>query len=139
MSSNDNDEKRRLFETCMRKHRAVCNPIIDWTDDDVWDFITDAKIPVNPLYQCGFSRVGCIGCPMAGTKGRYAEFSYWPAYRKLYVRAFERMLQERERRGKMEGTWNMGTTGEDVFHWWMEDGVLPNQLTMEEHMKTMEA
>ena len=32
----------------------------------------------------------------------------------------------------MKGTWNMGSTGEDVFHWWMEDGVIPGQMLMEE-------
>ena len=72
---------------------------------------------------------------MAGTKGRYAEFAYWPAYQSLYIRAFDRMLKERERRGKMEGTWNMGTAGEDVFHWWMEDGVLPGQLTIDTYQE----
>ena len=32
-------------------------------------------------------------------------------------------------RGKLDGSWRTGTTGKDVFHWWMEDGVLPGQLT----------
>lgn len=27
----------------------------------------------------------------------------------------------------MNGTFRMGDTGVDVFHWWMEDGVLPGQ------------
>lgn len=36
---NDNDEKRRLFETCTIKAKRVVNPIIDWTDDEVWDYI----------------------------------------------------------------------------------------------------
>ena len=129
--NNDNDDRRQLFETCILQHKAVCNPIIDWTDDDVWQFIQDAKIPVNPLYKCGFSRVGCIGCPMAGTKRRYKEFAQYPAYKKLYIRAFERMLKERKRKGKMQGTWNIGTNGEDVFHRWMEDGVLLGQMSME--------
>lgn len=30
--SNDNDEKRQLFETCQLKAKRICNPIIDWTD-----------------------------------------------------------------------------------------------------------
>jgi phosphoadenosine phosphosulfate reductase len=42
------------------------------------------------------------------------------------------MLAERERRGKMVGTWKTGTTGEDVFHWWMEDGVLQGQTTFDD-------
>lgn len=126
--NNDNDEKRRLFETCTVKAKRVCNPIIDWTDDDVWDYIGSYHLPVNPLYECGFKRVGCIGCPMAGAQGRYKEFARYPKYKNLYIKAFDRMVQERIRRGKMDGSWRIGTTGEDVFHWWMEDGVLPGQF-----------
>lgn len=137
--NNDNDDRRRLFETCSLQHKAICNPIIDWTDEDVWDFIRSENIPVNPLYECGFSRVGCIGCPMAGKRGRYQEFAFWPGYRTLYLRAFDRMLEERRNRGKMDGSWNMGTRAEDVWHWWMEDGVLPGQIDFEEYAELMAA
>ena len=128
--NNDNDDRRRLFETCTIKAKRVCNPIIEWTDADVWDYIEAEKIPVNPLYGCGFSRVGCIGCPMAGTAGRQREFARYPKYQEMYIRAFDRMLEERQRRGKMQGSWRAGTTGRDVFHWWMEDGTLPGQLDL---------
>lgn len=131
MLSNDNDDKRKLFENCRLKAKRICNPIIDWTDDEVWDYIHAENIYTNPLYQCGFSRVGCIGCPIAGKKGRYAEFARYPKYQRMYIRAFNRMLKERQRRGKMDGTWRIGTTGVDVFHWWMEDGVIPGQVEME--------
>lgn len=126
--NNDNDDRRRLFENCRLQAKRVCNPIIDWTNRDVWDYISSERLTVNPLYQCGFSRVGCIGCPMAGTNFRQMEFARYPRIRKNYILAFGRMLKERERRGKMQGRWNMETTGEDVFHWWMEDGVLPGQI-----------
>lgn len=128
--NNDNDDRRRLFENCRLQAKRVCNPIIEWTDADVWDYIGSEHLTLNPLYQCGFSRVGCIGCPMAGTKGRQKEFARYPKYQHNYILVFDRMLKERERRGKMQGSWNMGTTGEDVFHWWMKDGVLPGQIDM---------
>ena len=127
--NNDNDDRRRLFETCNLKAKRVCNPIVDWTDKDVWAFLDAHHVPTNPLYQCGFSRVGCIGCPMAG-KRRNAEFAKYPTYEQAYIRAFDKMLDERRRRGRMQGTWDMGTTGIDVFHWWMEDGVLPGQSVL---------
>ncbi len=133
--ANDNDDRRQLFETCTIKARRVVNPIIDWTDAEVWDYIAAEQIEVNPLYQCGFSRVGCIGCPMAGTSGRYREFARYPKYQDAYIRAFEAMLEERRRRGKMAGTWKMGTTGWDVFHWWMEDGTIPGQLELKEFLE----
>ena len=49
-----------------------------------------------------------------------------------YIRAFDKMLEERKRRGKMQGTWRAGTTGRDIFHWWMEDGVLPGQMEFDD-------
>lgn len=128
--SNDNDDTRRLFENCRMKARRVCNPIIDWTDLDVWDYIKSEHIRTNPLYGCGFRRVGCIGCPMAGRKGMQFEFARYPKYRDMYIRAFDHMIDERIRRGKMDGSWRLVTNGMDVFHWWMEDGVLPGQMEL---------
>ncbi len=37
--NNDNDERRQLLESCELKGKRMCNPIVDWTDRDVWDFI----------------------------------------------------------------------------------------------------
>lgn len=131
--NNDNDDRRRLFESCRLQAKRVCNPIIDWTEADVWEYINSEHLPLNPLYQCGWSRVGCIGCPMAGTKGRQKEFARYPIYQQNYIRAFDRMLQERKRKGKTQGTWDRdATTSEDVFHWWMEDGILPGQTNLDD-------
>lgn len=110
----------------------VVNPVVDWTDNQVWSFLQDAKVPVNPLYECGLNRVGCIGCPLAKKSKRYAEFRRWPAYEKLYIQAFDRMLDERRARGKLDGSWMMGGTGQDVFRWWMEEDVLPGQMSVED-------
>lgn len=63
---SDNDEKRQLFETCNLKGKMTVNPIVDWSDDDVWDYTHSEHLPINPLYCEGQKRVGCIGCPMAG-------------------------------------------------------------------------
>lgn len=125
--TNDNDEDRRLFETCLLKGKRVCNPIIDWKFRDVWDYLHEQKVECNPLYCVGWNRVGCVGCPMAG-KSRYFEFSRFPKFKQMYINAFDKMLQERKLRGK-ESQWQ---NGNDVFHWWMEDGFIPNQLGFED-------
>lgn len=126
--NNDNDDRRMLFENCRLKAKRVVNPIVDWTDTDVWQFLLDSKTPVNSLYGEGWCRVGCVGCPMAGRKGREEEFLRWPKYQQLYINAFENMIKERIRRGKIEGSWRMGTTGKDVFNWWMEYDTIPGQM-----------
>lgn len=124
--ANDNDESRRLFETCQMKGKRVCNPIIDWSERDVWDYLTEQKVKINPLYCEGWKRVGCVGCPIA-SKARYAEFAMFPKYKDLYISAFDRMIKVRNAEGR-QTEWQNGT---DVFHWWMEDGVLPGQIEME--------
>lgn len=130
----DNDEKRKLFESCELKGKMTVNPIVDWTDDDVWDYIHSERLPVNSLYCEGWKRVGCIGCPLAKRGGRQREFMRWPKYEELYVAAFDRMLEARKKRnleseGKKFATddWQ---TGRDVFRWWMEDKNIAGQLSM---------
>ena len=120
---NDNDEKRRLFETCQLKGKRVVNPIIDWQEADVLDYAAAEKICMNPLYCEGFRRVGCIGCPMASSS-RIMEFARYPKFKAAYIRTFDKMLTRRMAKGKDAHSWRSGV---DVFHWWMEDGVLPGQ------------
>ena len=124
--ANDNAEDRRLFETCQMKGKRVVNPIIDWQAADIWDYVGAEKIPMNPLYCEGFCRVGCVGCPMA-SKSRAMEFARYPRIKAAYIRAFDRMLEERRNRG-LPCQWQSGV---DVFHWWMEDGVLPGQEVLD--------
>ena len=128
---DDNDESRMQFETCQLKGQRTVNPIIGWSTADVWDYVTAEHIPMNPLYRCGFCRVGCIGCPMAG-KSRIMEFAMYPKIKLAYIRAFDRMLEERRRRGKMDGGMRWGDNGLDIFNWWMENDVLPGQEVLEE-------
>lgn len=122
--SNDNSEDRRLFETCQLKGKRVVNPLIDWATEDIWDYCGAERLRLNPLYGCGFSRVGCVGCPLAGKKSREMEFVMYPQYKQAYIRAFDRLLQARKARGTGLHFWETGT---DVYHWWMEDGVLAGQ------------
>ena len=125
---NDNDESREKIEACPTLNKMILNPIIDWTDTDVWQFIREERIPYCKLYDEGWTRLGCIGCPMAQRRGREKEFARWPLYKSSYLRAFDAMLKEREARGLMKGTWRKGTTPIDVFNWWMEYDTLPGQI-----------
>lgn len=116
-----------LFESCQLRAKRIVNPIIDWSTRDVWDFIHSEHLNVNCLYEEGYERVGCIGCPMARKK-RYAEFRRWPEYKRMYLRAFDRMLKRREEMGK-NSNWE---SAEEVFDWWMEEDMqMPGQMELE--------
>ncbi|MDO4861732.1 MAG: hypothetical protein Q3984_03590 [Eubacteriales bacterium] len=70
---------------------------------------------------------------MAGTRQREEEFSRWPKYKNAYLLAFERMIAEREKRGKLVGSWRIGKRPIDVFNWWMNYDVLPGQITFDDY------
>ena len=119
--NDDNSESRRMVEHCYRTTSTMVNPIIDWSDDDVWDFLHYYGCDSNPLYQCGFNRIGCVGCPLGGRASMLREFSIYPKYRENYIRAFDRMLHSNLQR---KYSWQ---TGYDVFKWWVSEN--PYQLT----------
>src|SRR5258708_8775533 len=38
------------------------NPLADWTDEEVWDYIRDNDVPTHPLYASGYQSIGCAPC-----------------------------------------------------------------------------
>nr|DAG44854.1 MAG TPA: phosphoadenosine-phosphosulfate reductase [Caudoviricetes sp.] len=116
--NEDNDENRRLAEFCYRTRKMLLNPIVDWTDDEVWEFLdVIVKVPHCRLYDEGFTRLGCIGCPMGGKKNQKRDFARYPKFREAYIRAFDRMVQKCKEDGKPT-TWK---DGEDVMRWWLAE------------------
>lgn len=102
-----------LVRFCMQSKGFILNPIIDWTDEEVWEFIRRYNIPYCHLYDEGFKRLGCIGCPQAQPKEKARELALYPKFKQAYIKAFERMLHN----GKKEYQWK---NGEEVYQWWVE-------------------
>lgn len=125
--NTDNDASRRFVEQCYRTTSTMINPIVDWTDEDVWEFLRHYGCKSNPLYYMGFGRVGCIGCPMAGGQCMKKEFAIYPAYKENYIRAFDRMIARRKERG-LKTYWQ---SGEETFDWWVGDD--PNQMSFDDY------
>lgn len=119
--NHDNDESRRFVEHCYRTTSTMLNPIVDWSDSDVWQFLRHYGCESNPLYQCGEKRVGCIGCPLSQQHNMRADFAHYPKYKANYIRAFDRMLKTNT---DVPYTWK---NGKDVYNWWV--GIDPNQLS----------
>lgn len=66
--NNDNDAARTMVERCYVQNKTMINPIIDWTDEDIWEFIHSCGIAYCSLYDEGYKRLGCIGCPMGAAR-----------------------------------------------------------------------
>ena len=98
--------------------KTCINPIVDWSEEEVWEFIkvVSKQLGLNFEYCClydeGFRRLGCIGCPLSSNQDK--EFERWPNFKKAYINCFNEMLENWNDDEKKE--WQ---TGEDVFNWWI--------------------
>ena len=108
--NDDNSESRTFLERCVRTGKRMINLIVAWSDDDVWEFIRSYDVAYCDLYDKGYTRLGCIGCPMNTNAEK--ELEAYPKYKAAYLRAFQRMLDAYDH----DCQWN---TPQDVMDWWL--------------------
>ncbi len=53
------------------------NPLVDWTEKQVWDYIKENKVPYNRLHDQGFPSVGCQPCTRAIVEGEDTRAGRW--------------------------------------------------------------
>lgn len=75
--------------------KILLNPIIEWSEEDVWEFLNKVvEVPHCELYDQGWTRIGCIGCPMATTKNQIKQFKRWPHVKEKWIRAIMDVRKE---------------------------------------------
>lgn len=122
-----------LITRMKKRGEIMVNPIYTWTDNEVWDYIRTEGVKINPLYEKGYNRVGCIGCPYGRKTVRGKQFADYPKYKENYIRAFDKMLKRRKERGLKDiPGW---TDGAHVFKWWVEDTTIEGQITIDEWLE----
>ena len=58
-------------------NEILLNPIVDWSDAEVWEYINNHQLPLNPTYRVS-DRVGCIICPKATFTANYHALMKYP-------------------------------------------------------------
>ena len=53
------------------------NPLADWSEDDVWQYLRDNKVPYNALHDQGFPSIGCAPCTRAVQPGEDVRAGRW--------------------------------------------------------------
>lgn len=127
-----NRDKESEIVCISGKDKIIVNPIIDWTDKDVWNFLNNvAKVPHCSLYDEGWHRIGCLFCPMASLKELRRMEARYPRYKAAFIRTIHKLR---------EGNWlndYPDATDEEVFQWWLSKrnakaffGDLKNQMKL---------
>jgi len=60
-------------------HGAIVklNPLAEWTEDEVWDYVREHELPYNELYDKGFTSIGCAPCTRPTAKGEDLRAGRW--------------------------------------------------------------
>ena len=116
---------RRMVEVCRTdKTKIFIHPIIDWTENDIWEYIADEEVPYCSLYdEIGedgkplFKRLGCVLCPMETPKQTQIELVRFPKMADAWKRACYRFYEEKRiTRPELFERW---ATAEDMWQWWL--------------------
>jgi len=101
--------------------KIVC-PIVDWSDDQVWQFIKEHAVLYCSLYDEGWTRLGCVGCPLAKKENQEREFARWPRYKVNWERAIKANWERHHSKPKRNGEPYYHAkfkTAEDLWQWWL--------------------
>ena len=89
-----------LFEKLRHTHYY---PILNFTEADVWEYITKHNLRYPKLYDQGFDRLGCVICPYHSGKGG-AQHARWrrryPKYFERFERGITELFYKRQSQGK---------------------------------------
>ena len=93
-----NEPTECRFYGSKKVHVEAFYLILEWTDEDVAEFVTKRGIQLHPIYYRKdgsldvSQRLGCMCCPLASKKKRIEQFKRWPGMVKAYVNAGRRFL-----------------------------------------------
>lgn len=84
-----NADGERVLGCIRGKESLLISPIIDWTDDEVWEFLGALGVEHCELYDEGWRRIGCIGCPMSSHKQKMIENKRYPHVKRNWIKAIK--------------------------------------------------
>lgn len=72
------------------KDSILVSPIFEWSEQDVWYFLNNVvKVPHCELYDMGYTRIGCILCPMSQYKQKVREMQDFPHVKRNWIKAIK--------------------------------------------------
>lgn len=123
-----------FIQKAKRNDDLIVNPIYHFTESDVWTYIRDRELKYNPLYDQGYLRVGCIGCPLGGSASMRRSWARHPIYKHNLLLAIQRYLDRRHTEGKHFKN-GKDKDAESLFRWWTEDETIEGQMTLDDYLE----
>ena len=125
--SSKRREKWRMSGYKEDKTFYIC-PIADWTSDDVWEYLNFRKIPHCCIYDMGFTRIGCVCCPLSESEME-RQAKIWPKTVAVLRHGSDLFVDRMRKKGFMTRTgkhcagWSLAKSPEEeYFQRWIHTG-----------------
>lgn len=83
-------DKDREIRCIGGKDTIIVNPMLKWSETDVWYFLDSVVcVPHCELYDRGYRRIGCILCPMSSHKQKLRELQDYPHVKRGWIKAIK--------------------------------------------------
>lgn len=128
-----NRSKQKCFEKHHSQDKFFLRPIINWTHEEVWEYIRKYNLPYNPIYDEGcpkgtegygkgrLKRLGCVLCPFS--RAVQYEIERFPKIAYLWRRACDQIVADRLARGNISKRGkpykHQHKTGQELWEWWI--------------------
>lgn len=121
-------QRRQMVEVCRWvKAKSFLHPIIDWSTNEIWEYIREKRLPYCSLYDEGFKRLGCVLCPMTTARQAGRDMARWPKIAEAWYRACERFFAK-----GTEGT-QRWSSAREMFEWWLSRKAVANEIDDGQH------
>lgn len=114
--ADESPRRAKLPPTKLEGKDRYIYPIYDWTTADIWQYIGKYNLRYHPLYDCGYTRVGCVLCPFAPKRQIESEINRYPEIVEKYRQACLKAFEYKKAQGKEYRTFQ---NGEEIFEWWL--------------------
>lgn len=74
--------KARKVEWDQKFHVVKINPIVDWSSENVWEYVRAHDVPYNPLHDFNYPSIGCTHCTRAVRPGDDPRSGRWAGSQK---------------------------------------------------------
>lgn len=108
----------------IRKNKAIC-PVVYWLSTHIWEMIREFNVPYCSLYDEGFTRLGCVDCPLASEKNRAKERARWPImannWKKAIIANWDKWHDVPNTKTGEPRFHARFKNGEEFYQWWLNE------------------
>jgi len=97
------------------KDKVLISPIFRWTNNEIWSFIRENNLAYPSLYDEGYTRIGCMFCPMATKKSKQRDRMRYPGIERKIKESIKYLIDNN----------NYGirysANVDEIFDWWISN------------------